>query len=105
MAGVISASQKNSAVPSTPMAIGAARPAAGLADLLLDQCHQRQDAAFAGVVRAQQQQHVFQRDQDQQAPEDQRQHAEDFGRLARRRPPAALSDSLNAYSGLVPMSP
>ncbi len=83
MAGVISASQKNSAVPSTPTAM--ARLAHGLVcpTLLLDQRHQRQDAAFARVVRAQQQQHVLQRNEDQQAPEDERQDAEDLGRLAR----------------------
>ena len=43
-------------------------------------CSQRQRAAFAVIVGAQQEQHVFERDDDNQGPEDQRQHAE-HGRL------------------------
>ena len=42
---------------------------------------QRQRAALAVVVGAQQDQHVFDRDDDDQRPQDQRQHAE-HGRRA-----------------------
>ena len=45
----------------------------------LRQRHQRERAAFAVVVGAQQEEDVFQRDDERQRPEDQRQDAEDFG--------------------------
>ena len=45
-------------------------------ELVLDQCDQRQHAAFAFVVHPQDDDDVLERDDDQQAPEDERQHAE-----------------------------
>ena len=83
--------------PTSPMA-----PA--VPKLLLDQREQRQNAAFAGIVGAQDQHDVLQRDDEEQAPEDQRQHAEHV-RQDRSAPPAAAVASFNAYNGLVPMSP
>ena len=53
------------------------------AERALRQRHQRQRAALAVVVGAQQDHDVFERDDDDQRPEDQRQDAEH--RLARRR--------------------
>ena len=44
----------------------------------LRQRHQRQDATLAAIVRAHDQDDVFQRDDNDQRPEDQRQHAHDF---------------------------
>jgi hypothetical protein len=52
---------------------GPASPAAGIP---LQQGQHRQDAAFAGVVGAQDQQDVLERDDQRQAPQGQRQHAE-----------------------------
>ena len=60
--------------------------------------HQRERAAFAFVVGAQQDEHVFGGDDEQQRPDDQRQDAE-HDRLrspARRRPIAASTDSRSA---------
>ncbi len=56
--------------------------ARALAERALGQCHQRERAAFAAVVRSQQDEHVFQRDHDDQGPQDERQHAQH--RLARQ---------------------
>jgi hypothetical protein len=45
-------------------------------DRTLRQRHQRQRSALAMVIRAQQDQHVFQRHHDDQRPQDQRENAE-----------------------------
>ena len=55
----------------SPMMTGVAALGDGLAER-----HEREHAAFALVVGAQQDEHVFQRDDEQQRPDDQRQHAE-----------------------------
>ena len=57
-------------MPSSTSAAGA------LAEGALRQRHQRQRAALALVVGAQQDDDVFERDDDDQRPQDQRQHAE-----------------------------
>ena len=57
-------------------------PAAGAA---LDQREQRQAAALALIVRAQDQQDIFERDDHDQRPEDQAEHAEDVQRIDGQR--------------------
>ena len=43
----------------------------------MEQRQQRDDAAFAAIVRAKDQQRIFQRDDEQQGPEDQRGNPQD----------------------------
>ena len=58
---------------------------------------QRQRAALAVIVGAQQDQHVFERDRDDQRPQNQREHAEhDLARDDRARRSAAIAASRNA---------
>ena len=52
-------------------------PCSGLRMARVEQRQQRDDAAFAAVVRAQNQKRVFDRDDQDQRPQDQRHHAED----------------------------
>ena len=52
-------------------------PCSGLRMARVEQRQQRDDAAFAAVVRAQDQKRVFDRDDEDQRPQDQRHHAED----------------------------
>ena len=52
-------------------------PCSGLRMARVQQRQQRDDAAFAAVVRAQDQKRVFDRDDQDQRPQDQRHHAED----------------------------
>ena len=52
-------------------------PCSGLRMARVEQRQQRDDAAFAAVVRAQDQKRVFDRDDQDQRPQDQRHHAED----------------------------
>ena len=59
-------------------------PGAGLGVAGGQQRQQRDDAAFAAIVGAQDQQRVFERDDQDQRPQDQRHHAED--RVGRQRP-------------------
>jgi len=70
IAGVIMESPMNIEAPTTPSAIKASFGGRARAD----ERHQRQRAALAVVVRAQQEQHVFCRDDDKERPQDQRQH-------------------------------
>ena len=79
---------------------------ASAAERALAERHQRKRAALAVVVGAQQQQHVFCGDDDEQRPQDQREHAEHDDRAMTGAPcAAALTASRNAYSGEVPISP
>ena len=73
IAGVMTASPRNMAAPMTPSRNTSAvrRP-----ERARGERGQRQRSALAVVVGAQQQQHVFDRDHDDQRPQDQRQHAE-----------------------------
>ena len=75
-AGVITPSPKNRQAPMMPMKVSTTR---GLSRRRsLGQRHQGQDAAFALVVGAHHEEHVFDGDDDDQRPEDQREDAEDF---------------------------
>ncbi len=76
--GVIAPSPYGSAAPTMPTTSKWA-PGAGLGVAGTQQRQQGDDAAFAAVVRAQDQERIFQRDGQQQGPEDQRGNAEDGG--------------------------
>ena len=90
IAGVIMPSPYSSAVPKMPSAISTGLPTASRDPLLVlsppwfgDQRGERENAAFALVVGAQHERDVFQRHDQQQRVDDQRQHAEDV--VVRRR--------------------
>ena len=70
-------SPKKIAVPKMPSTSSAPAQPGRSATAVRGQRQHRDQAAFAVVVGAQDQQHVLQRDDDRQRPEDQRQHAED----------------------------
>ena len=73
----------SSAAPNSPSAIEHRAASALAARVLGHQRHQREDAAFALVVRAHDEDQVLDRNQQRERPEDQRQDAEDV--LARGR--------------------
>ena len=75
IAGVMIASPQNNAAPATPMQENDRRAPA---QRDLGQRLQRQNAAFALVVRLHEEQHVFRRHDDQQRPDDQRHDADDL---------------------------
>ena len=73
-------SPKNRQAPAMPTS-ASARAHPGARGDALRQRHQRQDAALAAVVGAHDQRHVFDRHDQHQRPEDQRQDAQDLRRV------------------------
>lgn len=80
-------------------------PGAGLGVAGVEQRQQRDDAAFAAIVRAQDQKRIFQRDDQQQGPEDQRGNAQDSVGSQRSAMGGRLGGFLQGVEGLVPISP
>ena len=90
IAGVIMESPMNIEAPTTPSASNGQAPPA---QRPLPQRHQGQRTSLAVVVGAQQQQHIFGGHDDEQRPQDQREHAEHDG-ARHRRPIRRVRDGL-----------
>ena len=74
-------------------------PCPGLRIARVEQRQQRDDAAFAAIVRAQDQQRIFDRDDEDQRPQDQRHHAEDGVRRQRPAMGGGLGGFLQGVEG------